>query len=111
MRVSCWIKFVGSVPRPAGSFGFKLHGAVDNTWVRSCNADEWTWICSVAPATGGDNSYITLIFDDIDHPQTIRFTALELEVFSERPALKPSPTGSTTASDKNPNCAATAEGL
>jgi len=80
IRLSCWIKFVGEVPTPSFNFGLKLHGRVDNSWVRSCRPNTWEHISSVAQATGGDGNHIILIFDSIDESTVIRFTELKLEI-------------------------------
>merc|ERR1711957_746127 len=87
LRVSAWIKFIGSVPTATRkNLGFKIHGAHYQNWVRNAVADEWTWASIVAPARPGhDRDYILLIFDCIDKPQIVRFAGLELEVFTAKP--------------------------
>ena len=82
IKVSCWIKFVGQVPPPSGNFGLKLHGRVDNSFLKKCRPDTWEYISSVAKATGGDGNHILLIFDSIHEGITIRFTELKLEVIN-----------------------------
>lgn len=89
IRLSCWIKFVGEVPAPSSNFGLKLHGRVDNSWVRNCRANTWEYISSVAQATGGDGNHIILIFDSIRERTVIRFTELRLEVIDSPQAETP----------------------
>lgn len=89
IRVSCWIKFVGEVPAPSSNFGLKLHGRVDNSWVRNCRPNTWTYISSVAQATGGDGNHILLIFDSIQESTVIRFTELRLEIIDSPQAQTP----------------------
>lgn len=90
IKVSCWIKFVGKkVPAPSSNFGLKLHGRLDNSWVKKCRPNTWEHISSIAPATGGDGNHIILIFDSIRETTTIRFTELKLEVLDSPQAVTP----------------------
>ncbi len=89
MRVSCWIKFVGMVPPPSGNFGLKLHGKLDNSFLKNCSPDTWEYVSSVGKATGGDGNHIILIFDSVREKTTIRFTELRLEIIDSPEAKTP----------------------
>eukprot|EP00551_Chaetoceros_affinis_P006998 CAMPEP_0203684940 /NCGR_PEP_ID=MMETSP0090-20130426/48292_1 /ASSEMBLY_ACC=CAM_ASM_001088 /TAXON_ID=426623 /ORGANISM="Chaetoceros affinis, Strain CCMP159" /LENGTH=205 /DNA_ID=CAMNT_0050554123 /DNA_START=1947 /DNA_END=2567 /DNA_ORIENTATION=- len=105
MKVSCWVKFVSVndadaggddddddddddkqtqkqayIPPPSGNFGLKLHGRLDNSWVKDCRPNTWTHISSVARATGGDGNHILLIFDSIREKVVVRFADLRLQI-------------------------------
>lgn len=89
IRLSCWIKFVGEVPAPSSNFGLKLHGRLDNSWVKNCRPNTWKHITSVGPAMGGDGNHILLIFDSIQKRTVIRFTELRLEIIDSPQAKVP----------------------
>lgn len=81
-RVSCWIKFIDTVPLPSPNFGFKVHGKVCNDWVSGCKPNKWKKVSVEARLSGGDKGFVLLIFDSITQPIQVRFTDLRCEVIS-----------------------------
>jgi hypothetical protein len=89
VRMSCWIKFIASVPPPSSNFGFKRHlphVEVDCSWVKDCKADTWTLVQKsfLVEETGMD--LLLLIFDSLPQGQEVRFTDLAFYVASQKPS-------------------------
>lgn len=78
IRVSCWIKFNFPVPNPKENVGIKIHGVLNNDWLKYCELQKWQYIEATEKASGNDGNSVLLIFDKIG-TTSINFTKLTME--------------------------------
>lgn len=88
VRMSCWIKFLDTVPPPSVNFGFKRHlphVEVDSSWLSNCIADLWILVEKqfLVEETGCD--LLLLIFDTLPVGQALLFTDLSYFVAPQNP--------------------------
>ena len=83
VRMSMWIRFIDTVPALSSNFGFKIHGSVQNKWLRMNNLrpNEWNFVSAIAPGCNRDGSHLLLIFDSIAQRQVADFAGLKCEIF------------------------------
>lgn len=81
LRITFWIKFVDRVPKQSGNFGIKVYGALFNDFVKQCQPNKWCFVekTTVCPASG-DGNHVLLIFDSINHKQTIRISQVQIQI-------------------------------
>ena len=86
VQMSAWIKFVATVPRAGGNFGFKIQGQLINDWVATCEADRWCLVSAVTKSNpGGDGNHNLLIFDTVPGPQTVLVAGVTMRVYGSDP--------------------------
>jgi len=85
LRVSGWIKFMGSVPPASGSFGLSLHGQLNNSWLRECRPNEWCRVTSDAQASGGDGNHILVKFVSVPDRRQVLMADFTCEVYNPSP--------------------------
>ena len=81
LRITFWIKFVDSVPKQSGNFGIKVYGALFNDFVKQCQPNKWCFVekTTVCRASG-DGNHVLLIFDSINHKQTVRISQVQIQI-------------------------------
>ena len=76
-----WIRFIDKVPPPSSNFGLKIHGSIQNEWVRELRPNEWGFVSAIAPGSNRDGSHLLLIFDSIAEKQEVEFAGLKCDIF------------------------------
>ena len=81
LRITFWIKFVDRVPKQSSNFGIKVYGALSNDFVKQCKPNKWCFVekTTVCPASG-DGNHVLLIFDSINHKQTVRISQAQIQI-------------------------------
>jgi len=92
LRVTCWVKFVEKVPEPSHNFGIKVYGVLYNNWLKECTPDTWHYVERTVKCRRsggdegggrhGDGNYVVLIFDSIQHTQTVRMSQFNVEILT-----------------------------
>lgn len=85
VRMSAWIKFVGSVPPKSGGLGFKIQGVVHNDWLDDMEADVWNFVHVITRVEReGDKGWNLFIFDSMPSG-TVLFANPTFELYPEEP--------------------------
>jgi len=83
ITVSVWLKFLAQVPSAKDDFGLKVYGVTHNDFTKDCRPNVWCF-CSVMVnlQSYGDNNYILLIFDSVNHHQIVLVSEFQYEILT-----------------------------
>ena len=87
LRISFWIKFLGTIPPRSANFGIKVYNVVYDNWVETCKVDEWCFVeIEMLCGSSGDDYHVLMIFDSINQKQVVRISQFKIDIL--RKSLK-----------------------